>query len=672
MHSLLYVAALVGAGALGCASEVGSTDAAADVRGDDAPPDIAPPEATADAITIEDTARPDASPDIAPGFDTAPDVSPETPDPAPDAPPDVPPLDGAFDDARDVSLDLRDAPPSDALAPDAPPPDAPAHDAGPDAPPPDVDPPPPTFPERIGHLSFAIRTGAGTNDGTDGNTLSLCLTATRCFPMNVADVDDFRRGEIDVYHFDDVALDRRAVDRVEIRSVDGADAWRPTCVEMQWDGEPVHCADGLSTLFGNGGPSEVRSWRDPAGVHRGCVTCYPEAVTHGPVVGAAGAGAARVLVRSDATRRVALRVTDPARPSTPERRLVAYPSPLDDFTRQLVVDGLEPAHEYAAAVEVDGRPTTRSARFRTAPADGAPGAYRVAFGSCARDLAQPIFRVVEAQRPDLFLFVGDNHYANSGDLGSLWWNYRTALEVPERASLLASTPGLATWDDHDYVGNNTDRTSPGRAAALRAFADYQPNPTFGDPAEPGVYTRSRWGDLDFFMLDVRYERDPPGTAGARIWGDRQAAWLEGELQRSTATFKFIASGTLFSPTPDETWLDYPTSRTRLFEFIRVHRIGGVVLLSGDVHRSMLRRIHRAGVGAYELPEVVSSPLANSTSACPASAEPDAAQIACYTGGPSFVVLEVDTRAADPRVVARVLDAAGAERGRMEVLRSTLR
>ena len=58
----------------------------------------------------------------------------------------------------------------------------------------------------IDHLSFAVLTGSGANDGTDANALSLCLGATRCFSMNVADVNDFRVGEMDVYHFDGVAL----------------------------------------------------------------------------------------------------------------------------------------------------------------------------------------------------------------------------------------------------------------------------------------------------------------------------------------------------------------------------------------------------------------------------------------------------------------------------------
>jgi hypothetical protein len=241
------------------------------------------------------------------------------------------------------------------------------------------------------------------------------------------------------------------VDRVELRSSGGVDAWRPTCVEMQWDGEPVHRSDGLTTPFGNGGGSEVERWSDPAGVHVGCRSCYPEPITHGPMVGETTPTTARVFVRTDASRRVSLRLADEARPGELRSAGVRYPLP-----------------------------------------DG----------------------VIEAARPDLFLFVGDNHYANSPDLESLWWYYRRALEVPERASLLARVPTLAVWDDHDFVGNNTNRTSPGRESALRAFGDYWAVLPTGLPAEPGVYFRASWGDIDLFMLDDRYERDVPGGAGA--------------------------------------------------------------------------------------------------------------------------------------------------------------
>lgn len=228
--------------------------------------------------------------------------------------------------------------------------------------------PPPTFPAVIDHLTFAIRTGAGVNDGTDDNSLSLCLTATRCFPMNVADVNDFRRGEMDVYHVEGIDLPRSAVDRVELRSSGGVDAWRPSCVEMQWDGEPVHCSDGLTTSFGNGGGAEVERWSDPAGVHAGCGSCYPELITHGPMVGETTPTTARVFVRTDASRRVTLRLADESRPSELREVGTRYPHPDDDYTHTFVIEGLTPSHQYQVLVEVDGALTPARASFRTPPA----------------------------------------------------------------------------------------------------------------------------------------------------------------------------------------------------------------------------------------------------------------------------------------------------------------
>lgn len=178
-----------------------------------------------------------------------------------------------------------------------------------------VDPGPPDFPDVIDHLSFAVLTGPGVNDGTDDNALSLCLNDTACFRMNVADVDDFRIGEMDVYHEGGVGLPRSAVDRVELRSVGGVDAWRVTCVEVRFDGEPVHCSEGAH-LLGNGtAAGESETYRDPLGLHAGCTTCYPSTLTHGPLVGAVTASSAQIELRTDATRRVSVYLRDEAAPA---------------------------------------------------------------------------------------------------------------------------------------------------------------------------------------------------------------------------------------------------------------------------------------------------------------------------------------------------------------------
>ena len=167
-----------------------------------------------------------------------------------------------------------------------------------------VDPGLPAFPSVIDILTIAIRTGDGVNDGTDANQLSLCLTATDCWRLNVADVNDFRVGEFDVYHFEGIDLPRSAADRVQILSVNGADRWVPSCMEIQFDGEPVYC-ELVSAPFGND-TGEVEDWTDPNGLHLGCDTCYPTAQTHGPMVGAVTPDTARLWFRTDATRQAAV------------------------------------------------------------------------------------------------------------------------------------------------------------------------------------------------------------------------------------------------------------------------------------------------------------------------------------------------------------------------------
>ena len=97
----------------------------------------------------------------------------------------------------------------------------PGDDDDDDTPAPPPDPGYPEYPDVVDQLSISIRTGDGVFDGTDENDLDVCLKATSCYHLNVADVDDFRVGEIDVYHWEGVGLPRADVDRVEFRSTNG-------------------------------------------------------------------------------------------------------------------------------------------------------------------------------------------------------------------------------------------------------------------------------------------------------------------------------------------------------------------------------------------------------------------------------------------------------------------
>lgn len=533
---------------------------------------------------------------------------------------------------------------------------------------------PPTFPSTIRHLSVAIRTGNEPNagGGDDPNpALELCLNATTCFPLDVPSIDDFRRGEMDVYHFTGVGLPRSEVDRVELRWRSGNDSVHPACVQVQFDGEPVHCRDGITTFLGDGA-GEARSWRDPRPLSETCTTCFASRVTHGPLVGAIEPNSARILVRTDSTRPVSLEV-QPAGGGAARRIGPVYPDPDDDFTAVFDVDGLSPRTQYTASAVLGGARVGRVARFRTAPRAGVATRFQMGFGSCANDTnfpVQPIFGEIDSRDLDLFMFIGDNHYGNTRNLQAHWWRYRNAMDMPARAAMLAHTPVVATWDDHDYCGNNTDRTCDAKETVLRAFSDYWANPSFGLPATPGVFFQTAYGDVDFFVLDARYYRENEAT-GDSVLGDAQEAWLFQALRRSTATFRVIVSGSTFSRGAGETWWHYP-QRQRLFDVIRNNNIGGVVFLAGDIHRSHFRWIHRTH---YDIPELVSSGLAvHQEGTCPGpdAVEPDAHQVACTQEAPTFMQLDFDTTAGDPTLLARMIDGAGRTLHQMTIRRSQLR
>ena len=510
------------------------------------------------------------------------------------------------------------------------------------------EPPAPEFPEVIDTLVVSIRTGDGQSDGTDSNTLSFCLSETACFPLNVADVDDFRIGELDVYHFEGVDLPRGAVDRVQIKSSAGSDRWVPACMEIQFDGEPVYCNGDINQPIGTD-PGDVSDWTDPDGLHNACATCFASTLTHGPMVGAVHADGAELWFRTDATRKSIVRVAaDSSTLNSAGPLATVYPSATDSYATHVDVKGLAPSTTYFYNVEVDGSlGDTHS--FQTAPAG--PSSFRFAFGSCTRHDAQPIFAQVESLEPDLFMFVGDSHYGNTADLDSLRWYYRWGLERPQRAALFRNTPTLAVWDDHDFTGNNTHGDAPGKDVALRVFNEFWANPAGGTADTPGIFHRYAYGDVEFFMLDDRYYRSLDGN----LLGDAQTAWLEEQLKASSATFKFLVSGSQWTlEGSSDSWAAFPSAQQALLDFLATEQITGVVLMSGDVHRSEFRTVPRSE--AYDLPELTSSPMANTNSSCGS----DGDIVACFDDDDFFVSVDVDTTG-DPSVHAHIIDSDGETR-----------
>lgn len=290
--------------------------------------------------------------------------------------------------------------------------------------------------------------------------------------------------------------------------------------------------------------------------------------------------------------------------------------------------GLARDTAYAYEVHLNGAPVDLPypTDFRTRPAivyGGGPSDFRFAFGSCAY-VNNPamketygadyrIFRALDAMHPDFMLWLGDNVYLRDEEWtaeSSMRSRYRHTRSLPEMQPLLARSAHYAIWDDHDYGPNDADWTFPLRRASLKVFGDYWPAQSYGPAGFPGAYQRFSWSDVDFFLLDDRYYRDPKALKGPgkAMLGPGQMEWLLDGLASSTATFKVVAVGSqTLSPHMDfESWGLYPEERQRFLDFLTAQGVKGVVLLTGDRHATELLRLERPG--QYPLYEYTSSPL----------------------------------------------------------------
>lgn len=347
----------------------------------------------------------------------------------------------------------------------------------------------------------------------------------------------------------------------------------------------------------------------------------------GPMLGAPAPDRLRVWAQANEPCRLQLEVRPGSGAGETRLSPMVEVGEAEDCCAVLEVAGLAADSDYHYRVLVEGVPDPYLGRLlplraRTAPPEGERRAFRLAFGSCARyaeDPQQPIWQAVQAARPDLFLWLGDNIYAESPSVDSLRREYRRQRAVPGFQPLARSVPQLAIWDDNDYGLNDSDRTSPIREDALAVFKRYWANPAYGLPAAPGVFFQQSYGAVELFCLDDRYWRDPNGEPDGpdkTLLGQAQREWLLEGLKRSRAVFKLIACGCGWSRAKgpgEDAWSAFLYERDVLFDAIRDFDIEGVVLLSGDTHVGELNVIPWSERGGYDLYDLVSSPLAQRTS-----------------------------------------------------------
>jgi hypothetical protein len=317
----------------------------------------------------------------------------------------------------------------------------------------------------------------------------------------------------------------------------------------------------------------------------------------------------------------------------------------------------------------------------------------IAFGSCAnQERPQPVWDAVLASHPQLFLFLGDNIYADTKDMEVMRAKYAKLAALPGFQALRGTCPILATWDDHDLGADDSGSDYPKKEESQRVFLDF-----FGDRADSprrhrkGVYDACLIGPdskrAQVIMLDTRYFRSSPLTRKqarasgdgpyeanpdpkTTILGDDQWRWLAEQL-RVPAEIRILVSSIQVVAEDHgwEKWMNFPHERERLFRLIRDTGAEGVILLSGDRHLAELSMMD--GAVGYPIYDLTSSGL-NQASKSWRPYEANRHRVATMNWGDNFGLITIDWNRPDPRISLQIRDVEGEIRIQQHINLSTIR
>ncbi|MEP6261638.1 MAG: alkaline phosphatase D family protein [Gillisia sp.] len=283
--------------------------------------------------------------------------------------------------------------------------------------------------------------------------------------------------------------------------------------------------------------------------------------------------------------------------------------------------------------------------------------FIIAFGSCNRqNLPQPLWDPILQNNPDVFIWGGDNVYADTDDMEKLENDYKIQKNQPGYRKLVASTKVLATWDDHDYGLNDGGKDWEYKEKSQQKFLDFLDVPnTDSRRSREGVYHSEIYntpkGSVKVIILDTRYFRSDllkSETPGQRydpsyegtILGEEQWRWLEKELSESKANFNILVSSIqiLAAEHGFETWGNFPSEVDKLKELLISTQAKNVLLLSGDRHISEFSRTQVEGL-QFPLVDFTSSGLTHTYTSF--TGEPNQFRTGEVVSDLSFGVLLID-------------------------------
>ena len=353
----------------------------------------------------------------------------------------------------------------------------------------------------------------------------------------------------------------------------------------------------------------------------------------------------------------------------------------------------------AALGATAGRAAIAAAESAAAPASSDPHPAlgrtlaRIGFGSCAEaGKPQPIWEPILARNCDLFVFLGDNIYANTRDATAMRAKYAELAKQPGFARLRAEIPVVAIWDDHDFGEDDAGGDYPMKDESRRIFLDFWNEPATSPRRDrDGVYASYVFGSagkrVQVILPDLRYNRTPLvnldlGSADYDAWvqaklaagleapgpyarnpdpratmlGERQWQWLERQLEVPADLRVFASSLQVLADfTGWEAWAVFARDHQRLIDLIRRKKANGVVFLSGDAHYAELSKLD-VNV-PYELWDLTSSGLTEEWTI----PTPNANRASKVLSEANFGFIDIDWQGPSTRLALGIIDATGKTR-----------
>jgi alkaline phosphatase D len=244
----------------------------------------------------------------------------------------------------------------------------------------------------------------------------------------------------------------------------------------------------------------------------------------------------------------------------------------------------------------------------------------IAFGSCDdEDEPQEMWKEIIAQKPSLWIWGGDNIYADTHDMTVLKSKYDKQKSNAYYQKLLRTCPITGTWDDHDYGVNDGGKFYSKKSESKKYFLDFlgisEPNPVL---EHEGVYNSATIGRgkriIKIINLDTRSFRDTiykisyvdsltkkkqtryELNATGDVLGEAQWQWLTDELKDPSPALFIINSSiqVLSEEHRFEKWGNFPAARQQLLNLIAASN-KKIIFISGDRHIAEFSKIKLPGL-----------------------------------------------------------------------------